>query len=453
MGFQDGHVSYYEAPNNYFSLQNPNRFTEFYGPCNMTQQEAVALARSAIRRLGYPLEDVLADLEPLVPPLEHVGTNVIPHYRIRWLDPRGGGTATEIDVDARDSRLERISFNNIVALRRPDPKVTVQPAPLPPDHPWRKMNELANGINHEYAYRLAPVVFRAVEDWAHKLNLDLPLPVTTNEVSRFYCSNNGGVPYVELTIKSDWYFVYRVNSITYSRSPHCFFESALLPFRVKDYIGKARLTDEQAIEFARQTVAKLGYPPGFARTGEKPRIQRPLEIKGMSSIPRLCVEWIYPNPEKPHEQWIQVEVDCAKGTAEMVRFDDVRLWDKAPDLGIPIDPPVGTNAVPQKRMLIPPAPSIAPPPVETVRPHARGIPDFGVEAPPPTARTMDSFQGVNVGMPIKDLINLCGLPDGDWGFEEHSLIWDLNDGSWVMIEAKDLTCVESVSHQHPVKQR
>ena len=515
-GYWDGYVNYYERSSNYFSVGSFDRIPGFYGPVRMTPEEAVALARSAIRKLGYPLEDVLADLEPVVAPLQRIETNVIPHYEIKWLDPRNGGPATQVEVDARDKSIERIRFNYIVALRRPDPKVTVEPDPLPPDHLWRRMNDRANDINHEYAYRLVPVVFQAVEDWARKLNLDLPLPVTTNQVKRFYCSNNGGVPYVEMTLKNDWYFIYDVNMVTYSRSPRCFFESALLPFHVKDFVGQPRLTETQAVELARQTIAKLGYPPGFARTDQALRnILRPAEIKGMPAIPRLCFEWVYPAArEQPREQWIEVEVDCARGTAEMIRFDDVRLWDEAPDLGVPIDPPSTNNATPLEKVVapeparnatppsdhfeppslpnlpvealpptvrtnlapldrsdlgvpkdsattnnvtplekvvVPEPPRIAPPPSEPTPPHATGIPGFGIERPPPTARTMASFQRVKVGMPINDLIRLCGLPDGDWGIEDHVLIWDLDDGSWVTIGSEDLSRVDSISHQYPIK--
>jgi hypothetical protein len=337
-GFQNGHVTVYESPTCYFSPRDSQRTSVFFGPLCMAQEEAVNLARAAIKKLGYRLEEVLADLEPQVPELERSGTNQIPRYRIKWIDPRGGGVTTEVEVNAHRKRIESIRFNNIVALNRPDPKVTVLPDPLPPGHPWRRMNERADDINHEYAYRLVPVVFRSVEECARRLHLSVPLPVTTNQVKRFYCSNNGGAPYVELTLKSEWHFVYRGNRITYWRSPHCFFESALLPFKLRNFTGKAQLSTEQAIQLARKTVEGLDYPPAFARVSGSPRIQRPVEIAGMPSIPRICVEWAYPDPPKPREQWIQVEVDCAKGSVEMFRFDDVRFSERPPDLGIPIDP-------------------------------------------------------------------------------------------------------------------
>jgi hypothetical protein len=114
--------------------------------------------------------------------------------------------------------------------------------------------------------------------------------------------------------------------------------------------------------------------------------------QGMPVIPRLCIEWVYPAArDQPREQWIQVEVDCAKGTAEMVRFDDVRLWDKGPDVGVPIDPPTTNDAAPPERVVVPEPTRLPPPPSEPTPPHARGIPDFGAECPPPTARNFASL--------------------------------------------------------------
>lgn len=341
--FEDGHVFAYSSPNCYFYLQNLLLYEKAWGTPRMTKEQAVELARRAIKRLGYSLEDTMAEWEPFVPPLEQVGTNILPRYRIKWLAP-DGRKVTEVEVNAEKKRIESIRFNNIVALKRPNPKVRVEPAPLDPNNHWQRVwihnNDQPNDINHEYAYRLAPVVFKAAEDWARKFDFNLPLPITTNHVKRFYCSNNGGVPYVELTLTNNWEFTYRVNCITYAGSPRRFFESENLPFRVKDFVGKWNLTEDQAIDLARQTVAKFGGPPGFLRVDKKPRVRRPTPVGAMPTIPRLWIEWRYPpDPQKRVEQWIELEIDCNKGTVEMIHFDDVRLWDKPPDLGVSIDPP------------------------------------------------------------------------------------------------------------------
>ncbi|HEX5221048.1 MAG TPA: hypothetical protein VFZ59_15900 [Verrucomicrobiae bacterium] len=343
-GFYDGRVTLYGGPGRYFGLADVRDIPNYFGAVNMTKPQAIELARATIRKLGYSLEDVLANLEPEIPPLQtsNYSTNVIPRYRIQWMDPRSGMVTTRVEVNAEKKRVEAIRFSGIVALKRPGPKLNVKPAPLDPTHPlqqlWIRQNELGQITDREYAYRLVPHVFQAVEEWVRKLNLDLPLPITTNHVKRFYCETIGGVPYVQLCLTNDWEFVYRMNGVTYFGSPRRFFDSDKLPFRVRSYAGERKLTDEQAIELARQTVSKLDYSTNVHINAE-PRIWHPKNIKGLPTIPRVEIEWIYPNPQEPRSEWIRVEVDCEKGKVEMLQFDVVKLWDKPLDLGVPLENP------------------------------------------------------------------------------------------------------------------
>ena len=105
--------------------------------------------------------------------------------------------------------------------------------------------------------------------------------------------------------------------------------------------------------------------------------------------------------------------------------------------------------------VVPDAPKIAPPPRDFKAPHAGAIPEFGVVGEPDTARTYAPFKGMRVGMPLTDVITLCGLPDGDWGNiggpTSHILIWDLKDGSWVSIKSDGLQVVEDIGRGYPIK--
>jgi hypothetical protein len=338
-GFRDGFVTGFINPHAYSILQDPQKVPLYYGTPRVTKDEAVALARKTITRLGFSLEDVLADTEPDIPPFETVGTNVVAVYKIQWLDPRSGSKFSEVEINAISKTVELIYFPEILALRRPGPRVDVKPGVLKPDEEMGRMNALGDFMNHEYAWRLVPVVFKAAENWGKTFGLNMPVPISTNQVKRFYASNNGGSPYVEVTLTNDWHFVYQHRDIVRFRSPRCFFDSDNLPFRLKNYLGKWNFSKEQAVEIARQAVAKLGHPTGFDHTEVKPRITQPNEINGVAAIPRLRIEWIYPSPQTARQQWIDVEVDCDQGTVEMFMFNDVRLWGNPPDLGVPILPP------------------------------------------------------------------------------------------------------------------
>lgn len=338
LSFQEGHFAGFERPGGFFSEQDPESIPKYYGPLRMTANEAVQLARNTIQRLGVSLDDVLAEQEPKIEQARGVGTNVVPHFRIEWHDPRGG-VATGVEVDANQCRVQRLQFFGRRTLDRPPPEVAVQPARLPPGHPLRAQND-AGGVNLAYAVRLVPHVLSAIEDWARRLDWNLPLPVTTNHVRRFYISDQGGWPHCEVTFTNGWLFKYRGTNLTLASSPRSFFESDRLPFRFRDYTGAWRLTEAQAIERARQEIAKLGHPGGPLHTEGDPRVFRPDEIQGMPSIPRLQVEWNWPSI-KERTQWIQVEVDCDRGTVETIYVDDGRWWGRGPPIDLPIsDQPV-----------------------------------------------------------------------------------------------------------------
>jgi hypothetical protein len=334
LGFQEGHAFLYESPHVFFGLQDPDEIPKFYGTLRMTKGDAVDLARRTIKQAGCSLEDVLADLEPQVELAEGIGTNVVPRYRITWLDPRGG-TATEAEVNGDRKRVESLRFAGRETLRHPAPRVTVEPGDLPLGHPLRGMNEMGKDFNPEYAWKLVPIVMRSINDWARKLSLDFDLPITTNQVRRFYVSDQAGWPHAEITLTNNWQFTFRNSALTYVGSPRRFFESDPLPFRIKDYAGEWRLSEAEAVDLARREVAKLGYPQEFVHTNIKPRVFRPTDIRGCPPIPRLQIEWNYPDVEHK-EQWIQVEVDCGRGTVEALLFDDSSFWKKRLPIEVPI---------------------------------------------------------------------------------------------------------------------
>jgi hypothetical protein len=73
--FMFGFVQSFESGHSFYDMKSPYRFEDFYGPLNVKKEEAIALARKAIRDLGYSEEMLYADLEPEVRPLPSAGTN------------------------------------------------------------------------------------------------------------------------------------------------------------------------------------------------------------------------------------------------------------------------------------------------------------------------------------------------------------------------------------------
>ncbi len=329
--FSHGYVTGFEGPHSYFGLQNPDDIPKFYGSDRMNKDEAIRLARNAIKKLGYTLESVFAELEPKVTLPEQLGTNVIPHYRIQWLNPRGGFPSVDIEVNGNRKRIEAMDFFNR-NLNRPPPKIDVQPETLRKgDVGWWTTRPL---INPEYGYRLLPIVMKAVDEYGKKLDLPLPRPLTTNHVERFKCEDNGGWPHSEFELTNGYRFIYRNSMVNGFYAPDEFFASDKRKILIRDFTGKWNMTESEVVALARKTVARLGYPKGFAHTEEQPQIQKPVMV-GKELIPRYKVIWMHPNPQEM-TQWIEVEVDADKGTVKSLYFDDQSFWGHPPKIDIPI---------------------------------------------------------------------------------------------------------------------
>ncbi|MBN9692812.1 MAG: hypothetical protein J0M24_21415 [Verrucomicrobia bacterium] len=119
-----------------------------------------------------------------------------------------------------------------------------------------------------------------------------------------------------------------MSSIFYFERPGTFF-TLQDPGAILRYYDPARMSREEMVELARGTIGKLGVALEDVLAEQEPVVVRPEEIAGLPSIPRLQLEWAWPNRAE-RSQWIQVEVDAERGTVESILVDDTRLWGKPP---------------------------------------------------------------------------------------------------------------------------
>jgi hypothetical protein len=327
LGYMFGHINCVELRPSYFTIQDPADLKWCYGTNRMTKGEAIQMARDAIKKLGIPLEDVFAEQEPRVtlPGTVHA-TNTLPYYRIEWLNPRGGSSTVDIGVNADKKRIERIYFgvgdDNIC---RPPPKIDV----ITPVAVSRLR------ANPEYAWKLIPIVLRAVEDYSKTLGLPIPHPLTTNHVARFSLSDNGGWPHSVVELTNGWQFVYRNSMVNgyYAPDNLYWFPRKNQRTLIKDFVGKTNLTDAQAKKLIVQTLAKLNYPTNLVHTDFAPNIRRPV-IPGIS---RIFVSWEFLNRTQDDiESKVEAEVDADKGQLKSLYFDNKALWNKPPPIDVPI---------------------------------------------------------------------------------------------------------------------
>ena len=248
--YRRGYVDLVANSRAYSDLQDPDKIPLYYGEVKITKDEAVQMARDSLKKLGIPLEDVFAEQEPRVTLPVKIDTNIVPHYEIEWIDPRADNLhSVDIHINANTKQIERIYLLN-KNLEQPPRKVNVVPPAAPLNWP---------SVNPEYARQLIPMMFKVIDEYAQKLSLPIPRPLTTNNVTLVEIHDNGGWPHAEITLINGWRFIYRHTMVNgYYASDNLFSEN--LKIHIKDFEGKWNLTTNQAIDIVRQAMAKLNYP-------------------------------------------------------------------------------------------------------------------------------------------------------------------------------------------------
>jgi hypothetical protein len=65
---------------------------------------------------------------------------------------------------------------------------------------------------------------------------------------------------------------------------------------------------------------------------------------------------------------------------------------------------------------------------------------------PSTARSIETFAQIRVGMSMKQVIAICGLPDADIGSGIYIYVYNLADGSQVLISAANKNNIIAINH-------
>ena len=100
----------------------------YYGPINITSNQAIALVRETIVRLGYSEKILRVDEPPLVNPPTKRGGGTIARYFINWKESRAGAFRVVAEVDATSKTIKSLYINDHANTNiwRDPPKVSVR---------------------------------------------------------------------------------------------------------------------------------------------------------------------------------------------------------------------------------------------------------------------------------------------------------------------------------------
>ena len=332
--FFQGNVRAFSGPDSYSGMQNKNshNISIFFGTPKISRMQAIQSARDTLKKLGIPPEDLFAEQEPQVE-VPTWGTNTIARYIIKWRDPRGGDNGPDTvaaEVNAETGRVESFRILPENDLKKPAPKVMV----VPPSGQGMFDSMIPPSMNPDYAWKLIPIMFKAVDEYAQKLSLPILRPLTTNDVAKVEAHNNDGWPHCEIWLTNGWRFVYRHTMVCGYYAPDNFFDSDNRKIHISDFAGKWNLTTNQAIEVVRQAIAKLDYPTNHIHIDDAKSFIHVAAVN-KEHIPRLSFEWYY-EPNDELQSRLEAEVNMDNGKLESLYYDDKAYWGSRPPINVPI---------------------------------------------------------------------------------------------------------------------
>lgn len=343
--FDRGRVALYRSPHSYFSLQNPDRIPEFYGPVKINQKQAVQIAHEAIKKLGYTDTLLHADRAGEVTEPIKIGKNVVPRYRFRWLKPgessnSSPGTSIDLEVDASTGQIQMMSLLNTNTWR-PDPKVGVQPpvigkGPQTTYRGGRKINPVSQAYSNAFLVALLP----QLSDFAKKAGFAISVPITTNHVDlpKFICGLVEGHPFAQVYLKTGDCFTYRHGHVVGIYARDVFQRPDAKENWPEDFLGKVNLDSNEATALVRRTIRQLGYSEKILHMDEKPDIAMPMKL-GTNYFARYFLNW---RDSEQRVNWVWAEVDATSKTVKGLYINDyvfTNLWRDPPKVDVPMEQP------------------------------------------------------------------------------------------------------------------
>lgn len=332
--FEDGHVSAFESAHCYYGLQDPNQIPRFYGKVRLNQKEAVQIARQAIFKLGHDVARIRNE-EPDVAPLERIGNNVVPHYKITWpyVFPGGArGIFARVEVNGKNGAVEEFSLPAKEFSRSP-PTIAVTRPPAP-----KRTNAPSGGIpltlvSAERQSEILKTVLPEMSAYAQRLKLPAPAEIKTNHLKDIQCGLLNGGPHVQVILANGYRLSYTWGYVSSFYAPDCFFTYDWKEHgkTASDFTGPLPSRLEPLEELARNALKATGQFKAARFLDEKPIFAGGPDLTNKVDITRFLFYWELPGrltekekEEIPPELWPTaiVEVDSKTMRVQSVFIHD-----------------------------------------------------------------------------------------------------------------------------------
>ncbi len=191
-------------------------------------------------------------------------------------------------------------------------------------------------LTADYAASVLMAILPAISDFAGKLDLAVPAPLSTNDVARFVCHRIPGQFGGQVVLKNGLRFLYQGGIVQSFESTNCY-STLQVPELAERFIAVPKISREEAVAITRQKLTELGYRPESCFVLPAPKVEGPHDI-GLGVVPHFEITWLDP---RDGTRRILVEINGANRHIE-------RLEVLAPEFEHP--PPVLSGAHREKQL-------------------------------------------------------------------------------------------------------
>jgi hypothetical protein len=160
-----------------------------------------------------------------------------------------------------------------------------------------------------YSNAMLVAILPHVSEFAKKLDLQVPQPITVQQVHRFNPSPYIGRVEGALWLTNHCWFLFDYRGyVSGFRSPDDWFFEQDPSANLTNYLGQTRMTSSETVAFARQQLLNLGYGTEITRADTVPKVEGPYNPNRGGHVPYCRVKWR--SAEEPgSDNFSDVQVD------------------------------------------------------------------------------------------------------------------------------------------------
>lgn len=193
-------------------------------------------------------------------------------------------------------------------------------------------------VTAQYSNAVLVAILPHIASFSAKLELPTPAPVALQHVKNFKCSPKEGDVGGSLTLANGIWMAYQNGHVVGLRTPRSYY-NLQNPEHIPAFYGDCKLTPDEALEMARDSIRKAGYGLVETFADQKPRIDLPPKF-GDKTVPHYRFEWRDPVFDVTA---ISVEIDAGRKAVQSMSLRSPYLNRPNPKVDI-IPRPLGIRS-------------------------------------------------------------------------------------------------------------